>query len=296
MTRSTPSRHVRRTRRFAVRTRTSSAGRVAATSLLSKLSLESLPRSVLMLLEMRAALELVTSAALLPTLLRAPKGDGQPVLLLPGLGTGDTSLEPMRLFLKSRGYLVETWGLGRNKGLTRKFSKILEEKIRFLHYKHGRRVSIVGWSLGGVFAFYAAHVAPECVRSVIALGSPLRVDPDAPPVPGGMAMYRALADPFGPATHQARARSRALRGPPPVPSTCIYSRTDGIVMPEHATLDGDPRTHENICVPGSHMGLAVNGYVMWIVADRLAQPEGAWRPLDASRVAAPLRWASSVRT
>ena len=241
-----------------------------------------LPRPLLTLLEPRAVLEIGTTLALLPTLLRAPRGDGHPVLLLPGFGTSDSSLEGLRMFLASRGYHVETWGLGRNRGFDRRFSALVEQKVRFMHHRHGRRVSLVGWSLGGVFAFYAAHVAPECVRTAISLGSPLHNDPDHPPPPAVRAMYRALAGPSGAATHQARLRSRALRLPPPVPSTCLFSASDGLVSPHQATLDGDPADHENIRVSGSHMGLPVNAQVIWIVADRLMQPEGAWRPFEVS--------------
>jgi len=132
-----------------------------------------------------------------------------------------------------------------------------------------------------VFAFYVGHAAPECVRSVISLGSPLRLDPDARPPPGVKAMYRALAQPMGTVSHQARSRSRSMRAPPPVPSTCIYSEHDGFVPPSQATLDGDPSSHENVRVPGSHVGLGFNRRVLWIVADRLAQPEDAWQPYAA---------------
>lgn len=244
---------------------------------------------MLMLLEPRAVLEIGTTLALMPTLLRAPRGDGHPVLLLPGFGTSDSSLEGLRMFLASRGYHVETWGLGRNRGFDRRVSSVVEQKVRFMHHRHGRRVSLVGWSLGGVFAFYAAHVAPECVRTAISLGSPLHNDPDHPPPPAARAMYRALAGPGRAATHQARMRSRAMRMPPPVPSTCLFSVSDGLVSPRQATLEGDPADHENIRVSGSHLGLPINAQVIWIVADRLAQPEGAWRPFDVSGLPRILR-------
>ena len=240
-----------------------------------------LPRPLLTLLEARAGFEMAETLACLPWLSGAPRGDGHPVLLLPGFGASDVSLEPLRAFLKSRGYHVETWGLGRNVGFSRKFAQVIEQKLRHLHHRHRRRVSLVGWSLGGVFAFYVAHVAPECVRTVISLGSPLRLDPDAHPPPGVKAMYRALSQPMGPVSHQARSRSRAMRAPPPVPSSCIYSEHDGFVPPAQATLDGDPSNHENIRVASSHMGLGFNRRVLWVVADRLAQADGHWTPYAA---------------
>jgi len=241
-----------------------------------------LPRPLLTLLEARAGFEMGEMLLSLPLLGRAPPGDGHPVLLLPGFGAGDVSLEPLRAFLTSRGYHVETWGLGRNVGFNRRFAQVVEQKVRYLQHQHRRKVSLVGWSLGGVFAFYVAHVASECVRTAISLGSPLRLDPDLRPPPGVKAMYRVLSQPMGPVAHQARSRSRSMRAPPPVPSTCIYSEHDGFVPPAQATLDGDPRDHENIRVPGSHIGLGFNRHVLWIVADRLAQPEGDWRPYRRS--------------
>jgi pimeloyl-ACP methyl ester carboxylesterase len=242
---------------------------------------ERLPQPVLTLLESRIAIEFASLLLSLPWLKDAPAGDGHPVLLLPGFGASDSSLEPLRLFLRTRGYEVETWGFGRNLGFNRRFANAIEQKVRFMHHRTGgRRVSLVGWSLGGVFAYYAARVAPECVRTAVALGSPLRFDPDHPPPVGLRALYRAFASPFSPETHTARARSRTMRGAPPVPSTCIYSESDALVSPDQATLDGDPADHENIRIPGSHLGLVLNPIVMWLVADRLAQPEGAWRPYD----------------
>ena len=267
--------------RFPVRVSPSVSASSAAARPLELIGRQ-LPRTLLALLEIRAPLEFAVLLATLPTLARAPKGDGHAVLLLPGFAAGDATLEPLRLFLRSRGYAAETWGLGKNVGFNRRYSRVIEQKVRYLHHRTGRKVSLVGWSLGGVFAFYAAHVAPECVRTAISLGSPLRLDPDHPPPPSVLAMYRALENPQGTLAHAARSRSRVMRTPPPVPSTCLYSDTDGIVPPQQATLDGDPENHENIRVPGSHSGLGVNFLVMWIVADRLAQAEGKWAPFRPS--------------
>ena len=240
-----------------------------------------LPRRLRALLELRAPLEFGLLLASWPLLTRAPRGDGHPVLLLPGFGAGDYSLEALRSFLRGRGYEAETWGLGTNVGFQRRYTRVIEQKLRYLHHRHGRKVSVVGFSLGGVFAFYAAHAVPECVRLAITLGSPLRLDPDRPPPPAVRALYRALARPHGPTLHQAHSRRRALRTVPPVPSTCIYSEGDGVVPPHQATLDGDPGSHENLRVPGSHTGLAMNPVALWIVADRLAQKEGRWKPFRA---------------
>ena len=240
------------------------------------------PRSLWTLLEGRALFEAVLLPALYPFFLRnTPRGDGHPVLLVPGFTASDATLIGLSTFLRSRGYMVETWGLGQNTGFKLKFSQALEQKVRYMQHKYGAKVSLVGWSLGGVYAFYVAHAAPQCVRSVISLGSPMRFSTsenlDVPILV--KAIYRYLAHPLGPSAHLANVRAKVFRAPPPVPSTCIFSMTDGVVPPEAARIDDtDDDQHENIWVPGSHVGLGFNAAVMWILADRLAQPETNWQP------------------
>lgn len=239
------------------------------------------PRELYALIEGRAFAEIGLLPLLMPALQLTPRGDGHPVLLVPGFSASDVTLVGLRIFLQSRGYRVVTWGFGLNTGFKPKFTQALEQKLRLLHHKHGRKVSMIGWSLGGVYAYYAAHNAPECVRTVISLGSPMRFSVDNYDVPILVrALYRYLAHPMGPVAHLANVRAKVVKAPPPVPSTCIYSRTDGIVPPEAAQLDPDNGHHENIPVPGSHCGLGFNPAVMWILADRLARPEGAWRPFE----------------
>jgi pimeloyl-ACP methyl ester carboxylesterase len=232
-------------------------------------------------LELRAALELAMLPQALPFLLRAPRGDGHPVLLVPGFLSSEIPLGAMKAFLRNRGYVVETWGFGRNVGFRRTYAQALEQKVRHMHHVGGRKVSLVGWSLGGMYAMYGAHVATECVRSVITLGSPVSFDPagsQSPPLV--KALYRVIAHPMGAKAHLAQSRAKYLRRPKtlPVPISCIYSVADGVVPPQEATIDGNRALHENIRVPGSHLGLGFNPLVLWVVADRLAQPEGQWRP------------------
>jgi pimeloyl-ACP methyl ester carboxylesterase len=232
-------------------------------------------------LEYRALLEAAMLPSSLPLLLTAPRGDGHPVLLIPGFVGDAGSIAVLKWFLRNRGHLVDDWGLGRNVGFQRKHAQALEQKIRVLHHRSGRRVSLVGWSLGGVFALFAAHRVTECVRSVITLGSPVSGSAQRSDSPAVVkALYRLIAHPMGPVAHAAHTDARLLRRPPPLPVSCLYSETDGVVPPHEATIDGDPALHENVRVPGSHVGLGFNALVMWIVAERLAQPEGAWRPFD----------------
>lgn len=247
------------------------------------------PRRLYTLMEGRGLLEAALLPACLPFLHSSPKGDGHPVLLVPGFTAGDATLVGLAMFLRSRGYHVETWGFGQNTGFKLKFAQALEQKLRFLHHRHRRKVSLVGWSLGGVYSFYTAHMAPECVRTVISLGSPLKFAVGDVKVPMVVqALYRYFAHPMGPVAHVANVRGKILKSPPPVPSTSIYSMTDGVVPPSSAQLDASDGQHENIWVPGSHLGLGFNAAVMWILADRLSQPEGDWQPFQPTGVVGSL--------
>jgi len=232
------------------------------------------PSRALQLLELRAFGELGAALALLPLLRRAPKGDGHPVMVLPGLLAGDGSTRLLRTYLGERGYAVHGWGLGRNMGLKPGLESRMKARLRALHREHGRKVSLVGWSLGGVFAREIASALPDTVRSVITLGSPIRGNPRSTNAWRiyELASGQSLDDP----------KSKKPRTtPPPVPTTSIYSRTDGIVAWQCSVEAGGLRS-ESIEVIGSHCGLGVNPAALYAVADRLAQTEDQWRPFDRS--------------
>ena len=237
------------------------------------------------ILEPRALLELALLPASLPLLMQAPSGDGHPVLLLPGFLADEKSLFALKAFLQRKGYEVHTWGLGRNLGFRSKHASALPQKIRYLHHVTGRKVSLVGWSLGGVFSLYGAESTLECVRSIITLGSPVSVDAMGSQSPAALkAVYRLVSHRLGSSAHVMAPRAKGLREHRrlAVPTSCLYSLSDGVVPPQEATIDGDPALHENIRVPGSHIGLGFNGIVLAVVADRLAQPEGHWKPFEPS--------------
>ena len=239
------------------------------------------PHALKSLLEPRALLEIALLPASLPLLAEAPRGDGHPVLLLPGFLADEKSLIALKLFLQSKGYAVHTWGLGRNLGFRSKHASALPQKIRYLHHIAGRKVSLVGWSLGGVFSLYGAESTLDCVRSIITLGSPVSVDAVGSQSPRAVkALYRLVSHRLGAAAHVMQPKAKTLRERRrlAVPTSCLYSLGDGVVPPQEATIDGDPALHENIRVPGSHLGLGFNGIVLAIVADRLAQPENDWKP------------------
>lgn len=241
------------------------------------------PHLLFQLAEWRGLLEALTLPWALPWLAGAPRGDGHPVLLLPGFMGNDATLAALKWYLANRGYDVHTWGFGRNVGFRSRHAQALEQKIRHMHHAGGRPVSLVGWSLGGVFSLYGAHQAPECVRSVITLGSPVTMDGARSCSPALVkALYRLVAHPLGTHAHAMLPHAKKLRErtPLPMPTSCLYSVSDGVVPPQEATLDGDPALHENIRVFGSHLGLGFNPMALAIVAERLAQPAGAWRPFS----------------
>jgi len=209
----------------------------------------------------------------------APRGDGHPVLVLPGLVQSDLSTRPLRSFLRTRGYAVSGWGLGRNTGRAGVVDESLLRKLRELHEQHGRKVSLIGWSMGGLFARDLARRAPEAVRQVITLGSPFTGPAKAS---NAWRLYEALSgDRAGDPELAAR-----FGGQLAVPTSAIYSRRDGIVAWQCCVNQPGART-ENIAVTSTHLGLGHHPAVLCAVADRLAQREDAWRPF---RPGLAVRW------
>jgi pimeloyl-ACP methyl ester carboxylesterase len=234
------------------------------------------PSRELLLLEVRAIWELGAFFSLAPLLRMAPRGDGHPVLVLPGLAASDTSTRPLRAFLKDRGYAAHGWKLGPNHGPRPSAEARMQQRLAELFERHGRKVSLIGWSLGGVFAREMARRAPAQVRGVITLGSPFASEPKAS---NAWRLYESLS---GRDVGDWPERER-MRTPPPVPSSAIYSRSDGIVAWQ-GCLEREGAQSENIEVEGSHCGLGHNPAVLYAIADRLAQAEGRWRPFDRSGV------------
>jgi len=219
------------------------------------------PSPFLLALEGRAWLEFAALLPAWPFLNRAPRGDGHPVLVLPGWMATDASTRALRWFLRARGYWAHGWRLGRNIGGGRTTMEALGERFRELRERHQQPLSIIGWSLGGIYAReLARRFAPE-VRRVITLASPFR-DLDA----------TAVARLFGGRSDVRRDElHRRLRTPPPVPCTSFYSRSDGIVA-WRSCLDEEAPHVENVEVRTSHCGMGHHPSVLLAIADRLARP------------------------
>ncbi len=226
----------------------------------------------LIALELRAPWELWSLLPSWPLLSRAPAGDGHPVLVFPGLTASDGSTLPIRAYLKNLGYDVSGWNQGYNFGPRAGVLETARQQIMELAHTTGRKVSLVGWSLGGIYARELAKELPDQVRAVITLGTPFGGSHTST---NAWKLYELTAG------HKITDTIEQfdLAGAPPVPTTSIYSRSDGVVAWQaslQAKSRKQPRT-ENVEVFASHIGLGLNPSAWWVVADRLAQAEGQWQ-------------------
>ena len=199
------------------------------------------------------------------------------MLVLPGFTASDDSTRPLRRLLRDKGYSIHGWGLGANVGPHPHVIDGLHRRLTELADRYGTPVSVVGWSLGGIYARELARDDPELES---ASWSHWRVPYRFRTGDRGHTseLYAAVApqhDPF-----PGRATAEEDRPPLPVPSTSIYTRSDGIVRWQ-ACVEPIGPSRENIEVPGTHNGLGFNVAALYAVADRLNQPPGTWEPFVA---------------
>ncbi len=240
------------------------------------------PSALLMLLEARAPWEFGLLAAALPLLAQAPRGDSHPVMVFPGLGASDLSTAPLRRYLDHLGHRTLPWNQGLNLGPRPGVLEQCVADVRAHYARHHRRLSLVGWSLGGLYAREVAKQVPEMVRSVITLGTPFTGHPRAT---NAWKLFELVS---GQDSHDEEQLA-PLREPPPLPCSSIYTRSDGVVAWQCSINPPRPLA-ENIAVQASHIGLGVNPLVVWTIAERLAQPDhlaGNWKPFEPP---AALRW------
>ena len=240
------------------------------------------PSLPLLALELRAPWEFGAVLPAWPVLQRAPLGDGHTVIVFPGLTAGDTTTLPLRRYLESRNYNTLGWGQGLNLGPREGVLENAKAQLQQAADASGNKVSLVGWSLGGVYARELAKEMPELVRCVVTLGTPF-----AGPHTSTNA-WRIYQFASG-RNIEREAESYNLPEAPPVPTTSIYSRTDGVVAWRgsiQAPAPHNPHT-ENIEVVASHFGIGLNPSAWWAVADRLGQPHGPsvpWKPFQRPKV------------
>ena len=232
------------------------------------------PSRFLLFSEWRWMFEFGSSLAAIPALLGAKRGDGHPVLVIPGFLAGDLSTDMLRRFLTFLGYETHGWELGNNYGGVYGMRAKLGSRLAEIAEKSGRKVSLVGWSLGGVYARDLALSLPDYVRYVITLGSPFANDLSAT---NAGRLYEILS---GESIQNVdEGDLEKLSGRLPMPTTSFYTKTDGIVNWQTCLVEVSASA-ENVEVLASHIGLGVNPAVLWAVADRLAQPEGRFQTFD----------------
>lgn len=210
------------------------------------------------------AFELTRLVAASPALALQPRGRGEPVMVLPGLGASNASTVLLRGYLSWLGYSVQGWDLGRNVGNVQERLPRVADQVRQLHAQSGRKVNIIGWSLGGVFAREVARDYPETVRQVVTMGSPLVGGPKYTSLGGLFERRGADLDEM-----EAAIAARESR-PISVPVTSIYSKRDGIVGWQ-ASIDKHTPQAEHYEVRATHLGLGISPDVFRILARKLAQ-------------------------
>ncbi len=220
------------------------------------------PSLLLLLRELSVFSELPRFRHAIASLSELPRGDGHAVMVLPGFGTTDNTTRPLRRALTQLGYIVYGWQQGRNLGMRPAIKQALESRLQKLHEQHGE-VSLIGWSLGGVFARELARQHPNFVRAVYSLGSPINGRPDA----NNMSALMKVINRGRPLKLDIE-KFLQRRLAPAVPCIAVFSRRDGIVA-WPCCLEEPAQNTENIEVHGSHLGLVCNFEVLQILAERL---------------------------
>jgi pimeloyl-ACP methyl ester carboxylesterase len=236
---------------------------------------------LLLLAEGRAVLEAATLVPAAPILLNGPKGDGHHVVVIPPFGAGDGFTTVLRAFLRQRGYYVHKWDRREILGLHRLVTVALT-RLAEVRAESGAKVTLIGHSLGGIYAREIARAAPDEIRALITVGSPFAGDLKSNYV---WPMYEAMTG--TPIDTIPTRFLETMNEPTGVPSTAIYSKSDGVASWTCCVEQETPLT-ENIEVYGSHIGLLHNPMVLYLIAERLAQPEGEWTKY------VPQGWAARV--
>jgi pimeloyl-ACP methyl ester carboxylesterase len=206
---------------------------------------------------------------------KMPPGDGHGVVVMPGFLGDDGYNAPLRRYLTKLGYDTRGWEQGRNLGPRENVLENLLEHVLALADATGGKVTLIGHSLGGIYARELAKLMPDHVRHVITLGSPFGEGRDTGSYP------RRLFQAMNP-DEDLTIEQTQLQEPPPMPTTAVFSKGDGVCNWLTCYQRGKFDHTQNIQVWGSHCGLSMNPMVWFLLAERLAQPEDGWQPFKSS--------------
>lgn len=243
----------------------------------------------------RVIAEIGSTAMLQPILNRLPSGDGHTIITIPGFMGADGSTSQLRRFLVKRGYNAIPWSKGRNAADKQpssldaflEYRESIEdevaEQVRSEFERSGRKVTLIGWSLGGLYSVALAHRFPQWIRQVITLGTPFGD-------PRGTSLYNILGRVYN---NEVEVDEDALQrwvqhtyrgGELRVPVLTLYSESDGIVGAGIARCEGDPHYVTNIAVMASHVGFPFNPLVYGVIANHLVEPHERWDICGSSRL------------
>ena len=241
------------------------------------------PSKLLLLAEGRAIYDAAAGLPVVALKKFLRQGDNHPVLVFPGFLASSRSTRPLRQYIADLGYRAHRWKLGYNMGYSYKLHYGMRDRVTELVERYGEKISLVGWSLGGVYARELAREMPDIVRQVVTMGSPFRGHPSSSNVHKIFNMFTEV-----PYDEMPNSFLQHMAHPPPVPTTALYTRGDGVVAWQSTVEISDRPDVENIHVGGAHMGLGFNPRVLLVLADRLAQPEGRWKPFKPPFFMKPL--------
>lgn len=209
---------------------------------------------------------------------KLPRGDGHGVMVIPGFMGDDPFNQSLVNFLNDLGYRASGWKMGRNLGPGSFSAEDLAVKLGRLGRAGGGKVSLIGHSLGGLYAREIARTEPDTVRQVISLGSPFGEGRDS----GSNAsrLYQKL-NPKEQDDPEQQKQQEQLATAPPVPTTSIYTKGDGVVNWRTSIQAQSHRQTQNIEVIGSHCGLTQNPAVWYLIADRLQQRADSWQHFES---------------
>ena len=210
----------------------------------------------------------------------AKAGDGHPVVIFPGLGAHGGSVAILREHCRLLGYDAFDWGQGFNtgpKGDLDTWLHSLKSQVVDLLAGHTQPATLIGWSLGGIYAREIGKLMAPRIRQVITIGTPFNTEADHTNVGW---LFRLLS---GGSSEIDPALSRRLRTPPPLRTTSIYSRSDGVVAWQTCRHAQRSSLVHDIEVGGSHLGMGWNRDVLSAVADRLGQESGRWRRYERAQ-------------